>query len=226
MKPTEYLTILGIILLSLPAGAQRISFATLPPGWSVENKPFTKASVFQIQNDPNNPDHRWLSATSADASASLISGAPLTVDLKKTPIMRWRWRATVLPPGGDGRDPKKDDQAIGIYISSGSRFKQRSIAYRWETQTPSGSTGAVQYARIIAVKWFALRDYTHADGQTFFIEERNLAEDFKHAFGEVPDQIGIGISCNSQYTRTRSEAQLDWIEFVEPALKTASTGTY
>jgi len=161
---------------------------------------------------------------SADkASASLLSGDALSVDLKKTPILRWRWRATVLPTGADARNPDKDDQAIGIYISSGSRFRQQSIAYRWETQPPAGAEGSVQYAKVVTIKWFALRDESHMDGQTFFTEERNVAEDFEKAFGSVPERIGIGISCNSQYTGSKAEAQLDWIEFVaEAPQKTAS----
>ena len=202
-------------LLAITASAQRITFQSLPDGWTVRGKPFTKAAVFEIQDDPAAPGHRWLSGTSDNASATLTSGGSLDIDLKKTPILRWRWRATVLPKGGDGRDPKKDDQAIGLYISSGGRFKQQSIAYCWETQPPAGSEGTVQCARILTVRWIALRDESHTDGETFFIEERNLAADFKKAFGDIPDRIGIGISCNSQYTGTRSEAQLDWIEFVE-----------
>jgi len=218
MKTAGHSIRCGCVLFCLLAGtasAQRITFQSLPAGWTVRGKPFTKAAIFEIQDDPATPGHRWLSGISDNASATLTSGGPLDIDLKKTPILRWRWRATVLPQGGDGRDPEKDDQAIGIYISSGGRFKQQSIAYCWETQPPAGSEGTVQCARILAVKWIALRDESHADGETFFIEERNLAEDFKKAFGDIPDRIGIGISCNSQYTGTRSEAQLDWIEFVE-----------
>lgn len=199
------------------AAAQRITFDALPADWVILGKPFTRAPSFEIKDNPAEPGRRWLSMTSDNASGSLISGDPLPVDLKKTPIMRWRWRATALPPGGDGRDPKADDQAIGIYVSSGNRTKQQSVAYRWETQTPVGAEGTAQYAKIIAVKWFALRDQSHADGETFFIEERNVAEDFKKTFGSIPDQIAIGISCNSQYTDSASAAQLDWIEFCSAA---------
>ncbi len=225
MKTAAYFVRCGCLLfcfLSGTAAAQRISFGTIPPGWSVEGKPFTKASIFEVQNNPAAPGHQWLSVTSEKASASLLSSYPLSVDLNKTPIIRWRWRATVLPPGADGRNPDKDDQVIGLYISSGNRFRQQSIAYRWETQTPVDSEGTVRYANLFAVKWFTVRNENHVDGETFFIEERNVAEDFKNTFGTVPDEIGIGISCNSQYTGSKSEAQLDWIEFCELPTKMAA----
>ncbi len=209
-----------MLWLTGTGSAQRITFHTIPSDWSVQGKPFTKASVFEPQDNPSQPGQRWLSASSENASASLLSSYPLPVDLKKTPIIRWRWRATVLPPGADGRDPKKDDQVIGLYISSGTRIRQQSIAYRWETKTPVGAEGTVRYANLFSVKWFSLRNEIHADGETFFIEERNVAEDFKKTFGDIPDQIGLGISCNSQYTDSRSEAQLDWIEFVAPPTQT------
>ncbi len=216
MKTSVTSLICGGLLLCLAdtVAAQRITFHTIPSAWSVHGKPFTKASVFEPQENPAQPGHRWLSVTSENASASLLSSYPLPINLKKTPIIRWRWRATVLPPGADGRDPKKDDQVIGLYVSSGNKIRQQSIAYRWETETPVGSEGTIRYANLFAVKWFTLRNETYADGETFFIEERNVAEDFKKTFGAIPDQIGLGISCNSQYTDSRSVAQLDWIEFV------------
>jgi hypothetical protein len=218
MKTAAYSVLCGCALLCSPASARRITFDTIPSGWDVQGKPFTREAVFTIQDDPEQPGHRWLSMTADKASASLLSGSILNVDLKKTPILRWRWRVTVLPSGADGRDPKKDDQAIGLYISSGSRFKQQSIAYRWETQPPSGADGFARYAAgTVSIKWFALRDESHADGKTFFVEERNVAEDFQKAFGAIPERIGLGISCNSQYTGSSAEAQLDWVEFVAPA---------
>jgi len=223
-----YSVVCGLVLFGLSVSttfAQRITFDTMPPDWTVKGKPFTRDAVFEIQKDPSDPSHHWLSMTADKATASLLSGGTLNVDLKKTPILRWRWRTTVLPTGADGRDPEKDDQAIGIYISSGPRFKQQSIAYRWETQPPAGTDGFARYAGgAVSIKWFALRDKSHADGKTFFTEERNLAEDFQKAFGAIPEKIGIGISCNSQYTGSRAEAQLDWIEFVAPDQQvTAST---
>ncbi|HBA85559.1 MAG TPA: hypothetical protein DCZ95_15865 [Verrucomicrobia bacterium] len=195
------------------ANPWRLDFKVMPAGWAVQGKPFTQAAVFAVGEDEANPSHRWLSMTADDASATLKSSDALPVDLNKTPIMRWRWRATVLPTGADGRDPKKDDQAIGLYISTGGMFKQQSLAYRWETVTPMGTEGSAQYAKVVSVKWHALRNEKDVDGATFFVEERNVAEDFKKAFGFIPDKFGLGISCNSQYTDSKAAAQLDWVEF-------------
>jgi len=142
---------------------------------------------------------------------------PLTessgIDIEKTPILRWKWRVGNLPPRGDGREAATDDQAIGIYVGSGGMLNNKSISYRWDTDTPKGAEGNVTYAGGIAkIKWYTLRNkYDPQD--RWIIEERNVAEDFKKAWGYVPKDVYVSISSNSQYTAAEASADLDWIEF-------------
>jgi hypothetical protein len=185
----------------------RVEFRAMSPKWEVRGKPGVKNATFEIAQ-PEGCATSCLVMKSDNASASLLIEVG-AVDLKQTPILRWRWRVTEYPKAADGRDPAKDDQAIGIYVNTGSMLNQKSIAY------PVGSTGMVTYAAgMVKVKWFALRNQKNGDGKTFLVEERNLAEDLKTAFDALPGKIGIGISCNSQYTGTKAEANLDWIELV------------
>jgi len=191
----------------------REEFKAMSSDWEVRGKPGVPDATFQVAQPPGG-DTPCLVMKSDKASASLLIeiGA---VDLRKTPILRWRWHVTEFPKNADGRDPAKDDQAIGIYVNTGSMINQKSIAYRWETDTPVGATGTVSYAGgMVKVKWFGLRNQKDSAGQTFLIEERNVAADFQQAFGYIPKKIGIGISCNSQYTASQAEAELDWIELI------------
>jgi hypothetical protein len=48
------------------------------------------------------------------------------IDLTKTPILTWKWRAHELPKDGDGRKSEKDDQACGIYIGTGNILSKTS----------------------------------------------------------------------------------------------------
>ena len=118
----------------------RIAFNSMPADWSVQGKPFTKQAVFHIASDPTNNAVHWLSMTADDASASLKSSNPLPVDLNKTPIIRWCWRATVLPTGADGRDPKKDDQAIGISCNSQYTASKAAAQLQWIEFLPTPPT--------------------------------------------------------------------------------------
>ena len=154
----------------------------------------------------------------------LISGSLLydisKIDLKKYPYMRWKWRADVLPRNADGDDPDKDDQAIGIYIGSGSTFSQESIALRWETKTQKGKTGFVKYGMgAVKVHWRCIRN--EKDGlKRWYIDECNLGKDLKRIFeGKIPKKMAITISANSQYTGTSSVAYLEYIEFSNQPLQ-------
>lgn len=201
----------------------REEFKALAPDWEVRGKPGVKTATFQVAQ-PADCDHPCLMMAADQASASLLMEVRRG-DLNKTPILRWCWRVTEFPQNADGRDPAKDDQAIGIYVNSGSMINQKSIAYRWETDTPVGTNGMAKYAGgLVKVQWFSLRNRKDGDGKTFLIEERNVAEDFKAAFGSIPSKIGIGISCNSQYTASRAAAQLDWIELIPARTNTSASG--
>jgi hypothetical protein len=185
----------------------------LPKGWVLKSKPGTKPAVFLVGTDAENKVS-FLHMEADDASASLITKVG-GVDLKKTPFLRWRWRAKTLPEGADGRRKARDDQAIGIYVGAGSALNNKSISYRWDTDTPKGAEGNCAYGLgFVKVKWYTLRNKEDAADGRWFIEERNVAEDFKKAWGFFPTEVYVSVSCNSQYTDSRAAADLEWIEFV------------
>jgi hypothetical protein len=148
------------------------------------------------------------------ASGSLVTKIA-EVDIRKAPLLRWRWKAAKLPPEADGRMKNKDDQAIGIYVGTGSTLDNKSVSYRWDTDTPRGSEGNCVYGMgTIKVKWFTLRNKEDISDDGWFIEERNVAEDFNEAWGYYPEKLYLSVSCNSQYTGSEAEAELDWIELL------------
>ena len=204
---------------ALPAWKKDFSSALpgkggIPDGWVVKGKPGTKQAVFSVVDNAKG-GASFLHMEADSASASLITKVD-DVDLKKTPILRWQWRMDILPQGADGRIKSKDDQAISIYVGTGSAFNNKSISYRWDTETPKESEGNCSYGLgAVKIKWHTLRNKEDRCGR-WFIEERNVAEDFKNAWGFYPDTLYISISCNSQYTRSQADADLGWIEFVSP----------
>ncbi|MGB3241565.1 MAG: DUF3047 domain-containing protein [Candidatus Omnitrophota bacterium] len=185
----------------------------IPKGWRRQKKLGTKSAVFSAEKDKKN-GLSFLHMEADKASATLLC-KPGNVDLKKTPVLKWRWRATVLPEDADGRIKDKDDQAIGIYVGTGSVLNQKAISYRWDTETPKGAEGSCDYGDgTVKVKWFTLRNKQDAGSGRWFVEKRDCAEDFKTAWGFYPKKIYLVISCNSQYTGTKAAADLDWIEFM------------
>lgn len=186
----------------------------LPRGWTLRKKPGTKPAVFSVIKD-DKAGRSYLHMEADKASASIVTRAD-GIDLSKTPILRWRWRVTKLPQGADGRDKKRDDQAIGIYVGTGNNPAfVKTVSYRWDTLTPKGATGEARYGGgAVKDKWFTLRN-KEDDGNAGWVEEtRNVAEDFIKAWGRLPSPVYVSVSCNSQYTGTEAAADLDWIEFV------------
>ncbi|MFA6636316.1 MAG: DUF3047 domain-containing protein [Candidatus Omnitrophota bacterium] len=185
----------------------------VPKNWKVRGKPGTPVSTF-IVKEHGEKGNRILSAISDNSTGSLITIAN-DVNLKETPVMRWRWRALSLPDGGDGRDPEKDDQAIGIYVGDGSLFNNKSVSYRWDTKTPVSSEGYSTYGMgTVKVKWFTLRNFEDAEKSEWFTESVDVLSDIKKAWGRVPEKVYVSITTNSQYTGTRASAEVDWIEFI------------
>jgi len=136
------------------------------------------------------------------------------VDLNKYPIMRWKWRVIMLPAGADGRKPETDDQAISLYIGARNFLSNKSVCYRWETETPVGASGLVTYGGgLVKVKYFSLRNKDTAAGE-WVTESRNVRDDFKAAYGYVPDEFAFSVGANSQYTKTNTVAELEYVEFV------------
>jgi len=191
----------------------RQDFDSLPSGWVVRPSVRTQPAVFSVLTNSSSINH--VLVMTADSASATLTAPPLSeVDLKRMPWLRWSWRVTALPTAGDGRYPAQDDQAIGIYVTSGTRFNQRALAYRWETETPVGTEGKVTYFMgAIKVSWIAVRNKADATAGNFILEERNVRDDFQRVYGFVPDKVYLGICCNSQYSKTKAAAELDWIEF-------------
>ncbi|QSH40557.1 DUF3047 domain-containing protein [Lentisphaerota bacterium ZTH] len=187
----------------------------LPDGWAVKATVLgTPETSFKVKN--TGKDKSVLMVHADKATGGLMCNPSLKVDLTKTPILRWRWRVENLPKGGDSRKQKKDDQAIAIYIGANDWLRKKSISYRYENETPKGSKGTASYGGgIIKVKWFCLRNKKSGTGK-WFTEERNIAEDFKKAFGFVPKEFALSVCANSQHTGSETKAEIDYIEFVAP----------
>ena len=155
----------------------------------------------------------YLVVDADNATGAIMFDVYRFVDLSKTPIMRWRWRVHSLPPGADGRVPDKDDQALAVYVGFGNLIR-KSVAYRWETETPLGATGNVVYSGgLVQVAWQCVNNKATPTGQWVTLE-RNVAEDLKKIYGEVPKAFIVSVGGNSQYTKSHTIGEIDYIEFL------------
>ena len=183
----------------------------IPTGWDYRGKPGTPDVKYEIVEDKE-LKHKVLHITSDKASGVIMLDAS-KIDLKKYPIMRWRWKVVTLPTGADAEVKSKDDQGIAVYVGYG-KITQDSISYTWQTETKKGKTGHSTYNWVVDVDWFTLRDKNDKT-DTWFEEEVNVYDDMMKFFKKIPSGWALSISSNSQYTNSKADVYLDYIEFVE-----------
>ena len=138
--------------------------------------------------------------------------SPKELDLHKTPIMKWRWR--VIRPVVFKGNTEPDDQAAGIYIADGTTLRQFSVSYRWENLRSPGAEKIIRYSGgAMTVNAVCLRNRQTPPG-VWVEEERDVLADFQKAFKRgIKSYYAIGISGNSQYTKSNTRVEIDYIEF-------------
>lgn len=133
-----------------------------------------------------------------------------TFDVREYSILRWRWKATVLPKGGDVRSKETDDQAAAIYVPF-PRFpafiNTRLVGYLWENKTPKDLKVTSQ--KFSNTRYIVLESGTEKLDQ-WVDEKRNIYEDYKTLFGEEPPLAGgITLMIDSDDTHSRAESFFD-----------------
>ena len=103
----------------------------------------TPRTVFKVENIPSAQNGKAL-VIEADKASGVLMTDP-KVNLRKNPVMRWRWRL-VRPLQIPANSAEPDDQAIVIYLGDGTMLSQKSIGYRWEMNTPVGKQKKIKYA--------------------------------------------------------------------------------
>ena len=175
------------------------------------------ASKFFISHADGARDNKVL-VVSCKSSSGVMMLSPKELDLHKTPVMKWRWR--IIRPVVFKGDKEPDDQAAGIYIADGTTLRQFSVSYRWETLNTPGTEKLVRYSGgAMTVNAVCLRNRQTPPG-VWVEEERDVLADFQKAFKRgIQSYYAIGISGNSQYSKSNTRVEIDYIEF-HPRRKT------
>ena len=169
-------------------------------------------TTFKIENVASAADKKSL-VVEAKAATGVLMTDP-KVDLRKYPVMRWRWR--VIRPvnvPADGKEP--DDQAGVVYLGDGTMISQKSVAYRWECNTSLGEKKNISYGGgMMKVRAECIRNRNTSVGE-WVVEERDVLADFIRAYKRFPGKYFIlGVGANSQYSKSDTRLEIDYIEFV------------
>ena len=168
----------------------------------------------------------------ANGSASALMHAG-DVDLSRTPVVAWRWKAEGAIPGADNRDGAREDAPARLVfffdgdtskLSLGDRAAMQlaktvageelpyaTLMYVWSTNAAPGAvipnphTGRVQMIVVSGAD----------DAGTWQNLRRNLARDYERVFHEPPGTLkAYGIMTDTDNTRADTRAWYGDIRFL------------
>ncbi|MCF7990886.1 MAG: DUF3047 domain-containing protein [Thiohalocapsa sp.] len=214
-----------IAVLLLPAAAssevtvgafsQAPADGSVPAGWRLAKLPGVAPTRFRLG------EGGAVTAVRLDAdnaAASLFR--PLRVDAARTPVLRWRWRVDRLIDGADIRQKDGDDLPARLYVMfdyplerlplaertkiklaravAGDLLPAAALCYVWDGRLPAGTTLWNAYTDRVRV--VVVRSGPQRIGD-WVTEERDVAADFRAAFGEAPPPIsGVAIAADTDQT--------------------------
>ena len=179
-----------------------------PPGWGWRGKDNKNPKRYVIQEENGK---RYLNAK--DDGKSVVIIKKISWRLRDYPILTWRWRAKVLPPGGDERIGKKNDSALGLYVICSQNLIRipKQIKYVWSTTLPVDTIADRNLIGRPRVR--VLR--TGADRLREWVTERvNLYEDYKRIWGGEPKDKTVGIAILTDADATHTFAEGDYMDIV------------
>ena len=171
-------------------------------------------SYYKIIEDPDQP---FIRATYRPPLETVTLGVEVPEQLRqRTRKVRWRWRAQVLPKGGNECVGGFGDSAAVVYVSWKRGLKWYSLKYTWSYGAPKGST-CDQKRNLFVVQDTVILESGGPVG-VWKDEEIDPSDDFRKHFEEgnpnadVPDFVGIGIMSDGDQTNSISSA--DYANFV------------
>lgn len=131
------------------------------------------------------------------------------IDIRKTPILSWKWRVWKIPKNGNEDVSKRNDCAAGIYVVWGftSLFKiPKSVKYSWSSTLPVGT--------ILSKNFNNQKIVVLASGKKnlgiWLTFRRNIYQDYVNLFGDEPPERPIAILILSDGDSTGNPAKADY----------------
>lgn len=178
-----------------------------PIAWSLKKEFWQIGSTAKVLVVRSENGNKYLSADSN--GNSWTAGKVFSYDLSEYRFLSWRWRARVLPRGGDERKKGTNDSAAGLYVCfKGFVSLPYCIKYVWSSTVPAGTVLDSPHRK--ATKIVVLRSGPEKLG-VWVDEKRDVYADYLKVFGAktVKTPVGIAVLTDSDDTRSRAAADYD-----------------
>lgn len=186
-----------------------------PVAWRLARLPLVKPTEFKVATIAGVTGVRM---DAQNAGAALYRA--VQVDPASTPVLRWRWRVDRVVEDADIRRKQGDDLPARLYVMfdypldrlplierskihlarsvAGELVPAAALCYVWDANLLEGTTLWSPYSRRVRV--IVVEGGRRQVGR-WIDEERDVAADFRAAFGENPPAItGIAIGADTDQT--------------------------
>ncbi len=165
-------------------------------------------SYYKIVEDPKEP---FIRAVYRPPLETVTLGAEVPEALRQhTRRVHWKWRALVLPKGGNECVGGYGDSSAVVYVSWKRGLKWYSLKYVWSAQAPKGAT-CDQKRNLFVVQDTVVLESGGPVG-VWKEEEIDPSAEFRAPFeggnpnADVPDFVGIGLMSDGDQTKSISSA--------------------
>ena len=219
----------------LPKFSAETAREGMPNGWNFYRiAPYKKNTVYRLEN------YQGRTVLSAN---SKTSASGLAVKLKPRSAnnlwLQWEWKATNAIPNADNAEGPSDDAPLRILVAfdgnksklslkerlnfemanliSGQEMPYATLMYIWSGKAPVDTI--ITNAHTTRIKMIVVDSGWDNLGQ-WHKHQRDLAADYKRAYGEVPGEvIGIALLTDTDNTKSETRAFYGDIELVRKNLK-------
>jgi hypothetical protein len=144
-------------------------------------------------------------------NSSIRLGLKVDIDLAKTPVLRWDWKAVTLPQHGNATS-QVNDQVARVFVIFRSGLQATGIGYIWDTAAPVGTVTANKQT-LLDRRLVVVRSGSAGVG-VWHTETRNVLADYSKLFGSKPGNVrAIGVESHSEDASHKSEALIGGIVF-------------
>lgn len=158
------------------------------------------------------------SAVHAVCAGNAASGLFLRqeIDLRKTPIIEWRWRVGETLSGMDETKKAGDDYPARLYVVDEHgifKWRTRALNYVWASRQPAGTDWPNAFAS--QAHMIAVRSGAPVKENQWFVERRNIRADFRHYHDRDVTRINVvAIMTDCDNTGQRTQAWYGEIRFL------------
>lgn len=171
----------------------------------------------------------------ADNSMALLA-RPLTIDLKQTPVLCWRWRVDAVLKTADMTKKAGDDYAARVYVALklppqalgfglrtklaiargiyGDHVPDAALNYVWDNRHPQGTVRLNAYTD--RTQMIVMRT-GNQDAGRWVTERRDVLADARQLFGAFDHQAAsLAVAADTDNTHERARSGFADLHFVAP----------